>query len=472
MALSSTSFALPALTSIQILLILHFFFFARVSLAFLSTEGLPTTKQQSSPRRFQGSKGQTSELSTWSKIAEYDARSSSFRLIDTDDNSIESMSYNLVSPREWLEYCEARQREAFRDESQQQQQQDKSSGGAYTVLRCDFQLDDESWRIWGNDFHFQRLGESFRSFLSQAGLGVTEDMSENELLALDSSRAAMNLLLEEAKATILINKIEEQKEKSIITVMLTLLWDLDYNRNGRDNDEIPLRVHGHAFSTMKASQPTSTEIVTNPNASVQAVIGHLPPSALESIAASHENFSSFDSLPNRYQNFPRAKLSSWCRKRRPLEEVFKTNGDIGDVILTKPGGESVELLEGLTSNLFVVYPGKILQTAPSEHVLGGYIRQLVLDSAEKCGYKVELGSISIGDARLWEQVFLTSSIRLIIPVHRMLLPGDQGDDDQLLKLETLWELPSNDEETTDDDCHSTPTILDVLYAELLKHTAQ
>jgi len=279
-------------------------------------------------------------------------------------------------------------------------------------------------------------------------------------------------LLEEAKATILINKIEEQKEQSIITVMLTLLWDLDYNRNGRDNDEIPLRVHGHAFSTMKASQPTSTEIVTNPNASVQAVIGHLPPSALESIAASHENFSSFDSLPNRYQNFPRAKLSSWCRKRRPLEEVFKTNGDIGDVILTKPGGESVELLEGLTSNLFVVYPGKILQTAPSEHVLGGYIRQLVLDSAEKCGYTVELGSISIGDARLWEQVFLTSSIRLIIPVHRMLLPGDQGDDDQLLKLETLWELPSNDEKTTDDDCHSTPTILDVLYAELLKHTTQ
>ena len=129
---------------------------------------------------------------------------------------------------------------------------------------------------------------------------------------------------------------------------------------------------------------------------------------------------------------------------------------------------SIELLEGLTSNLFVVYPGNILRTAPSTHVLGGYVRHLIIDCAEKCGYKVEFGSISIEDSSLWEDVFLTSSIRLIMPVNRIFLPHPNTgkDDDEPFQLKTLWELPSNEDKGRHP--YPLPTASDVLYKELVK----
>lgn len=432
-------------------------------------------------------------VSSWSKIVEWDAPSSSFQLIDTEDvgNVLmcdeEPKSYNLVSPREWLEYCEARQKEGLRDNKSPQQFREDSCGGAYTVLRCDFLLDQESWRIWGEDFHFRRLQESFRSLLCQTGLGQRENEGNNdsnpekEVLALESSRKVMNLLLDEAKTTIVTNMNQEKAgESKRITLMITLLWDLEYT--DRRSDQIPIRVQGHAFSTMEASKVDKNE-TGNPNTPLQAVLGHLPATALES----HEAYqkSSSTSLPNRYQNFPRAKLSSWCRRRRLLEDVFKTK-DIGDVILTKPCDDkiqtetsfsleagapkttkpSIELLEGLTSNLFVVYPGKVIRTAISDHVLGGYVRQLIIDCAENCGYSVEFGSVSLEDASLWEEVFVTSSIRLIIPVENFLLPADKdGNGDGDFQLQTLWESPLH--EKGEGGCRSEPTASDVLYMELM-----
>ena len=515
-------------------LLLHVFlqllFLTRVSFAFLSTKVVPTETGS----RFQSSaKGQqTLVVSSWSKIAQFDVPSSSFRLIETDNAASSGQNvtrngqtpYNLVSPREWLEYCEALQiQQTLRDDKSQQNFPDDSSlsnpeekklGGAYTVLRCDFLLDEETWRIWGNDYHFHRLKQSFRSLLIQAGLGRGEEAdsddsnAESERFALKSSREAMNLLLEEAKTTILSDLSQVKRGKSsIIIVMLTLLWDLD--NTVRIDDGIPIRVRGHAFSTIEASQLHNnkwdsnggSDIVScpNPNTPLQAVIGHLPAYALEKLAnhKSHTKSGSMPmSLPNRYRNFPRAKLSSWCRQRRLLEDTFKTK-DIGDVLLTKPCNDeddkenypdepsfsseaavsstakpTVELLEGLTSNLFVVYPGKILRTALSKNVLGGYVRHLIIDCAVNCGYKVEFGSISVEDCTLWEEAFVTSSIRLILPLHRISLPNTDVIDkngDELYRLETLWEQPSNREGK--DCCHSTPTASDILYTELVNYAA-
>jgi hypothetical protein len=350
-----------------------------------------------------------------------------------------------------------------------------------------------------------------------------EPNRELEEAALESSREVMNLLLEEAKTTILDGSgrneqySTEQRGTSTIIVMLTLLWEKDYNNvQSNDNDETAIRVRGHAFSTMKASQllnngssmddSTGTMVTgSNPNEPIQAVIGHLPPAALEQIAKDRDNDNPIirtdtdDVLPNRYRNFPTAKLSSWCRRRRLLEDIFK-KPDIGDVILTKHHCDdeedvenetkppplsvsvgsndptttptpSVELLEGLTSNLFVVYPGKILRTAPSKHVLGGYVRHLIIDCAKQCGYTVEVGPIPLEDSSLWEEVFVTSSIRLIIPVSRMFLPNptDGGNDDELFRLEKLWERPSREQRGA--ACPSPPVASNVLYRELLNHAS-
>jgi len=543
MKLSSLFVSLRASTP---LLLVQLLFPATLSFAFLSTAVLPISarSRQLSPfpelpiQSFV--KGRTF-ISSWSKIAEFDVHSSSFHLIDTDDVSAigrsvtyqernESSSYtfgdDLVSPRQWLEYCEACQTRIHQHEPQQQRQDNFSqsnlegerSGGAYTVLRCDFMLDEMSWRIWGKDFHFNRLRESYRLLLHHVEFDRVEQKEidkdkpnrKHERSALNSSLEVMNLLLEEAKTMILrennmreVNSTEKGGNM-IIIVMLTLLWDPDHNDSQiSDNNETSIRVQGHAFSTMKASElhnddSTNGKIVnvgSNPNIPVQAVIGYLPPSVIER-TTNHDNHNrpgpAF--LPNRYQNIPRAKLSSWCRRRRLLEDIFKTK-DIGDVILTKNCDDenndnkqnplsslsdalgsisttkksSVELLEGLTTNLFVVYPGNILRTVPSTHILGGYVRHLIINCAEKCGYKVEFGSISLADSSLWEEVFLTSSIRLIMPVNKIFLPNANNVDkvDEHFQLETLWELTSDEEREND----GLPPLAasNVLYMELVKH---
>ena len=535
-------------------------FLLPLSFAFLSTARLPVSSRSRRSTPFEGAPIHDSHewhtaVSSWSKIAEFDDHSSSFHLIDT--NNVQKIAqsvacdtrtksslheYNLVSPREWLEHCEAGQTK-IHDESDQRSDDDsqshsykKQSGGAYTVLRCDFLSNEKSWRIWGTDFHLNRLRESYRSLVhrERVGRGEHREIDEHEPnreleeAALESSREVMNLLLEEAKTAILDGSgrnehhSTEQREKSTIVVMLTLLWDIENNNiQSNGNDETAIRVRGHAFSTMKASQlhnndsgmDDSTDAMitgSNPNQPIQAVIGHLPPAALEQIANDRGNDNPMirtdtdDVLPNRYRNSPRAKLSSWCRRRRLLEDIFK-RPDIGDVILTKrhcddeedvenetkppplsfsvgsnnptattTATPSVELLEGLTSNLFVVYPGKILRTAPSNHVLGGYVRHLIIDCAKQCGYTVEVGPIPLEDSSLWEEVFVTSSIRLIIPVSRMFLPNPtdgESNDDELFRLETLWEWPMGGGQKAGAACPSPLVASNVLYRELLQHAS-
>ncbi len=477
----------PTRTLITLILILKLLLQTTGSSAFLSDVVLPRLAgSKHRHQRLQRSerKRDTLAASSWSRIAEWDAPSSSFQLIETKDvgevltHIGKPERYNLVSPREWLEFCEARRRERIRNN---EASQGDSCGGAYTVLRCDFLVEQEKWKIWGKDFHFRRLQESFRPLICQ---GNIDSNAEDETIALESSQQVMNLLLDEAKSTMMTSMNQEKiGESKIITMMLTLLWDLDHTASRGDGNRI--RVQGHAFSTMETSNAHSCE-AGNPNTPLQAVIGHLPATVLES----HEAYkkSSSTSLPNRYQNFPRAKLSSWCRRRRLLEEIFKGDG-IGDVILTMPCDYKIQseaapqrttkprikLLEGLTSNLFVVYPGRTLRTAVSDHVLGGYIRELIIERAKKCGYTVEFGSISLEDASLWQEVFVTSSIRLIIPVEKIFLPaGKDGDSNGHFELQTLWESPLHEKGRREEGAFQsgTPTTIasDVLYAELMTHT--
>jgi len=360
------------------------------------------------------------------------------------------------------------------------------NSGAYTVIRCDFHLDEKCWRIWGKEFHLKRLQESFRCLslhqreLTQQYQGITDDELVQKLpvrSALDSNTKIMNLLLDEAEKTIDRNKIileEKEKGAAIVVMMLTLLWEPNHNLTG---DSSKIRVRGHAFSTLKVSQvhDVGTTNTTNPNQPVQAVIGFLPSTTNSHIIAKNYN-SSVVALPNRYQNFPQAKLSCWCRRRRLLEEIFKRD-DVGDVILTKCSGgdnsqtsssistESVELLEGLTSNIFFVYPGRIIRTPPSSDVLGGYARQLILDCAVKCGYQVEVKSIPLKDSLSWKDVFLTSSIRLIVPVRAILLPSSSVDGNQHIQLKPFWEMMPDDKTNIHDN--DAPAH-DTLYKQVMK----
>lgn len=216
--------------------------------------------------------------------------------------------------------------------------------------------------------------------------------------------------------------------------MMTLLWEAGGN-------PCDIVVRGHACTSGQAS----------------AVSKYNPDPVTATVAIS-QKFSA--SLPNRFNYSPEAKLSTWCRRRRPLENVYKFSG-VGEVLLVdQPNchgiADRTQILEGLTSNFFALYPNGKLRTA--EHsVLHGYARELVLECAERCGLEVECTPILLKDAKDWKEVFLTSSVRLIVPIGKILIPDNQPES--TLCFQELWSSP---------DEHSQLPKWRLLYDEMLQ----
>ncbi len=77
-----------------------------------------------------------------------------------------------------------------------------------------------------------------------------------------------------------------------------------------------------------------------------------------------------------------------------------------------------EITEGATSNFFVVRNGVLLH-APEEEILTGVTMSLVLGMAEKAGIPVRSEPIPLADRSMWDEAFITSTSRRIIPVVRM-----------------------------------------------------
>eukprot|EP00979_Chaetoceros_neogracilis_P008847 scaffold1980_cov228-Chaetoceros_neogracile.AAC.2 len=148
-----------------------------------------------------------------------------------------------------------------------------------------------------------------------------------------------------------------------------------YTNTNHPND---ILVRGHAFCTNLSSIPTEYD----------------PIPTMATIAIPKNESTQ---LPSRYNHMPKAKLSSWCSERRPIEQEFK----IPDT----------------------VYSDGTIRT-PSDAVLDGFARQLVMASAERHGLQVSNDPITLEDAKngLWAEVFLTSSIRIIIPVGNVMIP--------------------------------------------------
>ena len=248
--------------------------------------------------------------------------------------------------------------------------------GAYTVLRCDY----PSMKLWGLEFHLERLQESYRCLV-----GDVEGVAD----AVEYTEQVLDDLMQEATKE-LPYLLSPRNANAIL--MLTTLW--------YPTDMGAISVRGHMYSD---ATPTDLWIA--------------PRSASVVLALSN------DALPNRYENDPEAKQSSWCTNRRVLEEMWP---DADDIVLVETSGGIVHLLEGLTSNLWFVYPGNVLRTAP-RGVLPGYSRQLVQEYGPRLGLRVEDIPVSLHERGFWEEVFLTSSIRLVVPVDEIRIPNKDGE---------------------------------------------
>ncbi len=119
------------------------------------------------------------------------------------------------------------------------------------------------------------------------------------------------------------------------------------------------------------------------------------------------------------------------RVERPSDEVGVASAKIGNYLVpvlalraARAAGASEALLEdargfileGSTSNVFAVIAGKLVTPPESAAILPGITRARVLEVARTAGYEVELRAISRSEISRADEVFITSSIREVVPV--------------------------------------------------------
>ena len=404
------------------------------------------------------------------------APSSSYQ--DATYSIVETLALNPdISARKWMEDIEACNGSFY-------------GVGAYTVLRCDASFTagtmlttDESncdndthhnieWNIWGLGFHIDRLFSSYVMLLESQNQCVLSANASTELHhAKRETKELIKLLLKEAHGYISMSEVyssDTVKHKMLHrTVMLTVLWTPQKQESEQKTNHLAIRptVRGHATFSGPFRSSFENEISSPISACLAIPDDKLSSNALESLPSRYSE----DKIVGDQQSSigATAKISSWCRKRKPLEdpEKFKVSQmNVGEVLLVNQSieertksTETLELLEGLTSNLFVIYKDGTVRTAPQPKVLPGYSRHLVLKALDSIQTRDNNGEFKLvlderapiiqdAIAGLWSEVFVSSAIRLLIPVNRVLKPSlTQSDKRTSNQMTAIWQGDSFDQ---------------------------
>lgn len=137
-------------------------------------------------------------------------------------------------------------------------------------------------------------------------------------------------------------------------------------------------------------------------------------------------------LVGRGRDVAAAKYSDWVRLRKPLEKFRPLSTT--ELLLSNDGDH---LLEGCVTNFFVVcrrksssgslYGGSLggfeVQTAPvTDGVLPGVIREVVIEVCLSKGIPYCERAPSWSERELWEEAFVTSSLRIVQHVGTIKVP--------------------------------------------------
>ena len=109
-----------------------------------------------------------------------------------------------------------------------------------------------------------------------------------------------------------------------------------------------------------------------------------------------------------------AKTSNYLGSVMALHEV-KQRGAQEALIL----GPSGEVIEGATSNVFIVRAGELLTPPIDAGILAGITRQTVLEVAAEHGVPVHETPLHPSDLYRADEVFITSTVREVVPVVRV-----------------------------------------------------
>lgn len=106
-----------------------------------------------------------------------------------------------------------------------------------------------------------------------------------------------------------------------------------------------------------------------------------------------------------------AKASNYLANLLAVHEA-KQKGAQEALVLGKGG----QILEGASSNLFIVRDGAVRTPEPQPGILVGITRATVLRAAKEAGIRVEEGEVRPEDLFSADEAFITSSIREVMPV--------------------------------------------------------
>lgn len=109
-----------------------------------------------------------------------------------------------------------------------------------------------------------------------------------------------------------------------------------------------------------------------------------------------------------------AKDSLWVQQRKHIVSRY-AHLDLAEIVLSSIDGKCYE---GILSNFFVFFQDSI-QTAPSS-VLEGHSRSKVLDLCQTLQLPLNLSYPNTSELSQWEGAFITSSIKGIYPIRRVL----------------------------------------------------
>jgi branched-chain amino acid aminotransferase len=109
-----------------------------------------------------------------------------------------------------------------------------------------------------------------------------------------------------------------------------------------------------------------------------------------------------------------AKTSNYLAAVLALHEV-KQRG-CHEALILSPAGE---VIEGATSNVFIVRDGALFTPPIEAGILAGITRQTVLEIAAQQGLSVRETQLHPQDLYRATEVFITSSVREIVPVVRV-----------------------------------------------------
>jgi len=132
---------------------------------------------------------------------------------------------------------------------------------------------------------------------------------------------------------------------------------------------------------------------------------------------------------NRELNEPWKKNFSWIRDRAKIEQVEK-EPSVNEVLLLDANNEAV--LEGLTTNVFVVYDNGQLRTAPSG-ILPGTSRELIFRVCRENGISLCLSAPLLKERSRWVSMLVSSCNRPGCIVHRIRIRNEDSEEELVMK---------------------------------------